>query len=80
MAIVSGFHSIVGNKSVNDAIEMAGSPVDDSNPSHVLADQEASKHSADQAISKEDASPNENAQTGVRKIEAVTLAWGRGSL
>lgn len=79
MAIMSKFHTIVGNKSANDPA-MADTSVDDPNTSHVLADREAGKDSANEVVDADDAKPSENAQNGVRKIEAVTLAWGKGSV
>lgn len=77
MAIMSRFHRIVGNKSA----ETEATSVDDPIALQVRADDKEAAHAAiDDATGKEEARPDEDAQAGVQKIEAVTLAWGKGSM
>ncbi|KAJ5963378.1 Major facilitator superfamily domain general substrate transporter [Penicillium vulpinum] len=77
MAILSRFHHIVGNKSAETEVTL----VDDPNTLQVRADDKEAGHSPiDEVTGKEEARPAEDAQAGVQKIEAVTLAWGKGSM
>ncbi|KGO39958.1 Major facilitator superfamily domain, general substrate transporter [Penicillium expansum] len=77
MAIMSRFHRIVGNKSAETEATSADDPI----ALQVRADDKEAAHAAiDDATGKEEARPAEDAQAGVQKIEAVTLAWGKGSM
>lgn len=73
MAIFRRFHSVVGSKSAND-----GTSIDDPNALQIRAeDKEAAHAPVNEVISNEEAKPSEDAQAGVKKIEAVTLAWSK---
>lgn len=77
MAIISRFHRIVGNKSAETEV----TSVDDPITLQVRADDKEAGHAPiDDLTGKEEARPAEDAQAGVQKIEAVTLAWGKGSM
>ncbi|KAJ5704699.1 hypothetical protein N7536_000388 [Penicillium majusculum] len=77
MAIMSRFHRIVGNKFA----ETEATPVDDPIALQARADDKEAGHAPINDITgKEEARPAEDAQAGVQKIEAVTLAWGKGSM
>lgn len=77
MAIMSRFHRIVGNKSA----ETEAISVDDPIALQARADDKEAGHAPINDITgKEEARPAEDAQAGVQKIEAVTLAWGKGSM
>jgi hypothetical protein len=77
MMILSKFHSIVGRKSADVEI----TPAEDPNAIKIRADDKEAVHAPINEITiKEDEKPAEDAQAGVRKIEAVTLTWGRGSM
>jgi hypothetical protein len=79
MAILSRFHRIVGDKSgttTQDVIEEPNTVqlrADDKEAAHVPVNEVV-----DDASEKD--KPAEKAQEGVRKIEAVTLAWSRASM
>ena len=77
MAIMTRFHQIVGTKSAETGV----TPVDDPIALQVRADDKEAGHApSDDVTGKENARPAEDAQAGVQKIEAVTLAWGKGSM
>ncbi|KAL4784086.1 major facilitator superfamily domain-containing protein [Aspergillus varians] len=83
MAIRDKLHTIVGNKSANDT----ESPVvDDPVALQVRAEDKEAGHGPDEIAPPhkddppKDDRPAEDAQAGVRKIEAVTLAWGKHSV
>jgi hypothetical protein len=77
MAITSRFHQIVGTKSAETEITPVGDPI----ALQVRADDKEAGHAPiDDVTGKKDARPAEDAQVGVQKIEAVTLAWGKGSM
>ncbi|KAJ5103084.1 siderochrome-iron transporter MirB [Penicillium argentinense] len=79
MAILSRLHRIVGDKSETNTQDVIEEPntvqlgADDKEAAHVPVDEVV-----DDASEKD--KPAENAQEGVRKIEAVTLAWSRASM
>lgn len=67
------FHSIVGGKSAGD-----GTSVDDPIALQIRADDKEAAHAPfDKVSCNDDAKPSEDAQPGVKKIEAVTLAWSK---
>ncbi|KAJ5537632.1 hypothetical protein N7494_007111 [Penicillium frequentans] len=74
MAIMKRFHSIVGVKSASD-----GTSVDDLGALQMRADDKEAAHAPFKVSSNEDAKPSEDAQPGVKKIEAVTLAWSKST-
>ncbi|CAI7648141.1 uncharacterized protein N7487_008842 [Penicillium crustosum] len=77
MAIMSRFHRIVGNKSA----ETEATSVDDPIALQARADDKEAGHAPiNDMTGKEEAIPAEDAQAGVQKIEAVTIAWGKGSM
>ena len=80
MAIMAKFHTIVGNKSANDNTDLSAD--DPNNASQVSAggDEKGVNAPVKEGPSDEEAKPTEDAQNGVRKIEAVTLTWGKGSV
>lgn len=71
MAILSRFHKFVG-KSDSEGPEPEPTVIQLN-----VEDKEAGPAVKD--ISQDD-KPTENAQSGVQKIEAITLTWGRGSM
>lgn len=78
MVIMDNFHSIVGNK-----LQEGPTPVDDPSAMQIRADdKEAGKIGMNEVPlpDKSDMKPSENAQSGVKKIEAVTISWSRGSM
>jgi hypothetical protein len=80
MAILSKLHKIVGEKSATDSHEVSTS---DPDVIQMRANDKEAAHDFDEinGVSKNDEDrPTEDAQVGVRQIEAVTLAWGKGSL
>lgn len=68
------FHTIVGIKSANTSFE------DPSAQQIKEDDKEAGHTPVHEVTNNEDEKPAEDAQPGVQKIEAVTLAWGRASM
>lgn len=73
MAILRRFQNIVGQKADNetedpDVVRPAPS------------DKEEAAQPTNETITKEEVTPSADAQIGVQKIEAVTLAWSRKSL
>ncbi|KAF4224751.1 hypothetical protein CNMCM6457_009005 [Aspergillus fumigatiaffinis] len=77
MAIMKKFHSIVGEKPAHEA---EGTSVDDPNVLQIRADDKEAAHApVNEVTSREEAKPSDGAQSGVRKIEAVTLSWTRGA-
>lgn len=77
MVIMSRFHRIVGNKSAETEATSRDDPIA---LQARAGDKEAGHAPIDDMTGKEDARPAEDAQAGVQKIEAVTLAWGKGSM
>jgi hypothetical protein len=77
MAIMKKFHSIVGEKPAHEA---EGTSVDDPNVLQIRADDKEAAHApVNEVTSREEAKPSDGAQSGVKKIEAVTLSWTRGA-
>lgn len=81
MAIFSKLHRIVGEKPATNSDETSTDDptivqirADDKEAAHDLADK-----STGATIDNEE-KPSEDAQIGVRQIEAVTLTWGKGSV
>jgi hypothetical protein len=78
MAIIDRFHTIVGDKP-----QGGPTPVDDPSAMQIRADNKEAGNIAMNELptpDKNDTKPSENAQPGVKKIEAVTLTWSRGSM
>jgi hypothetical protein len=77
MAIMDKLHTIVGNKP-----QEGPTAVDDPSAMEIRADdKEAGNIDMNELpTGKEDTKPSENAQSGVQKIEAVTISWSRGSM
>lgn len=75
MTILSRIHRIVGNKSADTQ-----TPAEDPNVIQIKADDKEAVHASVDGVSTADEKPTEDAQAGVRKIEAVTLTWGKGSV
>ena len=69
-------HSIVGSKSSNDLDSIV---VDDPGANTKADDKEAGNVPANDVL-KEESKPTQDAQAGVQKIEAVTLAWSKESV
>jgi hypothetical protein len=87
MATPKAFHPVVGRTLVNDARVVSTSEDVEANAPVSMAKLESEKGNAvDTFANPEDpkALPNElpdyDAQRGIQKIEATTLAWGRWSL
>lgn len=77
MAIVKRFHWIIGNKTTDTPEETT---VDDPNALQVRCDDKEAGHAPfNETSSTEEAKPSQDAQAGVQKIEAVTLAWPKGT-
>lgn len=77
MATMKKFHSIVGEKPAQDA---EAPSVDDPNVGQIRADDKEAAHApANAETNNEEANPSDGAQAGVKKIEAVTLSWTRGT-
>ncbi|OAA79693.1 siderochrome-iron transporter MirB [Akanthomyces lecanii RCEF 1005] len=70
MALIRRFRNIIGTK--------ADVETEDPNAVSTTAEKEP-VHSANE-LTKDEEKPSEDAQNGVEKIEAVTLAWSRSSL
>lgn len=78
MAILDKVHCVVGRKSANSP---QAPLVDDPIALLVRAhDREDANGPVDEGASREEDKPADNAQTGVKKIEAVTLAWSKKSV
>ncbi|KAL2830815.1 major facilitator superfamily domain-containing protein [Aspergillus cavernicola] len=79
MAIVDKFHTVVGRKSANDTENIS---VDDQIALETRAndDKEAGHAPANEVSGSEEGKPVDETQLGVKKIEAVTQAWGKGSV
>ncbi|PMB72925.1 Siderophore iron transporter mirB [Beauveria bassiana] len=71
MTLLRRFRNVVGTK--------ADVEIEDPNVVGSPAEKDAA-HFADEIIPKDEEKPSEDAQNGVEKIEAVTLAWSRSSL
>ncbi|KAM3462077.1 hypothetical protein NHJ6243_004358 [Beauveria neobassiana] len=71
MTLLRRFRNVVGTK--------ADVETEDPNVTGSPAEKDAA-HFADEIIPKDEEKPSEDAQNGVEKIEAVTLAWSRSSL
>ncbi|KAH1544232.1 hypothetical protein KXV92_005745 [Aspergillus fumigatus] len=77
MATMKKFHSIVGEKPAQDA---EAPSVDGPNVRQIRADDKEAAHApANAETNNEEANPSDGAQAGVKKIEAVTLSWTRGT-
>ncbi|KAL2837133.1 major facilitator superfamily domain-containing protein [Aspergillus pseudoustus] len=77
MAILDKIHTVVGSKSADGE----KSPVDDPAALHVRADDKEAQHApADEIKPAEELKVAEDAQLGVKKIEAVTLTWSKKSV
>lgn len=70
MALIRRFRNLVGTK--------ADVETEDPNAVSTTTEKEL-VHSANE-LTKDEEKPSEDAQNGVEKIEAVTLAWSRSSL
>lgn len=80
MTILSKLHRIVGENPAADSHEASTS---DPNVVQMRANDKEAAHDMNEiaGVSKNDEDrPTEDAQVGVRQIEAVTLAWGKGSV
>ncbi|KAI7978495.1 hypothetical protein EIK77_002046 [Talaromyces pinophilus] len=77
--VMDKLHTIVvGNKPQEGLI-----PADDPHAMQIRADdKEAGKIGMNEVpmLDKSDVKPSEDAQSGVKKIEAVTISWSRGSM
>ncbi|GFF58861.1 siderophore iron transporter mirB [Aspergillus udagawae] len=71
------FHSIVGEKPAHGA---EGTQADDPSVLQIRADDKEAAHApVNEVTSNEEAKPSDRVQSGVKKIEAVTLAWTRAT-
>ena len=79
MAIRDRFHRIVGNKTAS-GVETPS--VDDPVALQVRADDKEAAHVPEhpEGSTGPDDKPAEEAQTGVKKIEAVTISWSKKSV
>lgn len=81
MAILSKLHKIVGEKPAEGSPEAS---TDDPAAMQIKANDKEAAHDLVHEVkgvnAAEEDKPTEDAQIGVRQIEAVTLAWGRGSM
>lgn len=80
MAVFSKLHRIVGEKSPADSPELS---TDDPTTVEIRADDKEASHPRNEhgvSLKNDEERPTEDAQIGVRQIEAVTLAWTRGSM
>lgn len=79
MGLVKKFHIIVGDKTAS----AAAASVDDPSPlqgrAELADDKEAGLSPASKVSISDQEKPSDNAQAGVKKIEAVTIAWSKGS-
>lgn len=76
--VMDKLHTIVGNRPQEGPI-----PADDANAMQIRADdKEARKIGMNEVPmpDKTDTKLSEDAQSGVKKIEAVTISWSRGSM
>lgn len=71
MRLTHRFQNVLGSKSEN--------VTEDPNAVNPVTEKETTQDVKDTASSDEER-PNQDAQNGVEKIEAVTLAWSRSSL
>lgn len=80
MAVFSKLHRIVGEKSPADSPELS---TDDPTIVEIRANDKEASHPRNEhgvSLKNDEERPTEDAQIGVRQIEAVTLAWTRGSM
>jgi hypothetical protein len=70
MAIMRKFQNLIGGKADNETEDPVAVQMQ-------ILDKEAAVHAVDEVDLKK---PVEDAQNGVQKIEAVTLAWSKSSL
>ncbi|KAL6240381.1 hypothetical protein RBB50_012718 [Rhinocladiella similis] len=88
MAILDRFRNLVGGKTSGADAQSPPHSAEDRSPNafntgHPIDNKEAEMGSSDaitHAKSQEDTTPTEDAQLGVKKIEAVTLAWSKTAL
>ena len=76
--VIDKLHAIIGNKPQEGPI-----PADDPSTMQIRADdKEAGNIDMNEVPmpDKSDIKPSEDAQSGVKKIEAVTISWSRGSM
>ncbi|KAJ0419752.1 major facilitator superfamily domain-containing protein [Aspergillus carlsbadensis] len=76
MAILDKIHTIVGSKSADGE----KSPVDDPIAMQVRADDKEAQHAPADEIKPAEDKVADDAQLGVKKIEAVTLTWSKKSV
>lgn len=72
MTILRRFRNIVGTKAENET--------EDPDVVQSVPNDGESAQPVDEAVTKEEAKPSIDAQNGVQKIEAVTIAWSKTSL
>lgn len=82
MAILDKSHGIMdvntpNNTKLPSSIEKGQTPADPTNEKTTTS---GSLEKVSDSEAQEDEKPSEDAQNGVRKIEAVTLAWSKKSL
>jgi hypothetical protein len=76
MGFLKKFHTIVGDKSASTE---AASVDDPSTLQAKAGDKEAGYPTANDVSNNDPEKPAEDAQAGVKKIEAVTIAWSKSS-
>ncbi|EAW15364.1 MFS siderochrome iron transporter MirB [Aspergillus clavatus NRRL 1] len=77
MSVLNKFHTLVAR---NSTAKNERGTVDDPSALQVRADDKEAGPTIANEVASDEAKPTENAQEGVKKIEAVTLAWGKGSV
>lgn len=77
MTITEKFHRVVGEKAAKDS-QSNSSP--DAQAQLSADNIEIGPAPVNEATGVEDLKPEENAQFGVKKIEAVTLTWNKSSV
>lgn len=80
MAIINKLHRIVGEKTATDSHDPS---TDDPTIVEIRANDKEASHPVNEdgaSFNNDQEKPTEDAQIGVRQIEAVTLAWTRGSM
>lgn len=79
MGLVKKFHTIVGDKPASAAADS----VEDPRPLQGRADladvKEANLTPVNEVSIRDQEKPSDDAQAGVKKIEAITIAWSKGS-
>lgn len=79
MGLVKKFHTIVGDKPDSATADSVDDPRPLQGRAELADDKEAGLSPVNKVSISDQEKPSDDAQAGVKKIEAVTIAWGKGS-